>query len=175
MRSRDLLPIDNRVRRIRIDRGGLRRLVDRCLTDEGVEPGSGQGLVRCGDRLMRRLNRTRRGLDRTTDVLSFPSGDAVPGVGDPILGEVVISIPRCRLQAREQGVELGVELVRLVVHGALHVLGYDHERAADRARMVPRERVHRGWARRHGLGAGLCLVTADRAGSRRSAGSGRSR
>ena len=114
---------------------------------------------------MRALNRSWRGLDRTTDVLSFASGEpSVPESVDPMLGEVIVSIPRCRLQAEEQGVDAGVELVRLVVHGVLHVLGYDHELAADRARMVPREQRHRAWARRRGIGAGLLL---EESGTRR--------
>lgn len=155
VRSEALLPIDNRIR-ARIDRGALRRLVDHCLSAEGIPETRGLGLVFCGDRLMRTLNRSWRGLDRTTDVLSFASGETgVPESVDPMLGEVIVSIPRCRLQAEEQGVDAGVELVRLVVHGVLHVLGYDHEHAADRARMVPRERRYRAWASRRGIGAGL--------------------
>jgi probable rRNA maturation factor len=144
---------------VRVERAALRKLVDRCLTDEGVPETRGLGLVLCGDRLMRSLNRAWRGLDRTTDVLSFASGDSgVPASVDPMLGEVIVSIPRCRQQAAEQGVDPGVELVRLVVHGVLHVLGYDHERARDRARMVPLEKRHRAWARRHGIGAGILSV-----------------
>jgi probable rRNA maturation factor len=139
-----------------VERTALRRLVDRCLTAEGIAESRGLGLVLCGDRLMRTLNRSWRGVDRTTDVLSFSAGDArVPVAIDPMLGEVVVSIPRCRRQAAERGVDPGVELVRLVVHGVLHVLGYDHERESERARMVPRERLLRAWARRHGIGAGL--------------------
>lgn len=158
VRSRALLPIDQRIRAERVERHALRELVDHCLTAEGVPETRGLGLVLCGDRLMRSLNRSWRGLDRTTDVLSFASGESnVPESVDPMLGEVIVSIPRCRLQAEEQGVDAGVELVRLVVHGVLHVLGYDHERAVDRARMVPREQRHRAWARRRGIGAGLFL------------------
>lgn len=168
MRSSALLPIDRRVRGVRVERAALRRLVDRCLTDEGVPESRGLGLVLCGDRLMRSLNRAWRGLDRTTDVLSFASGDSgMPVSVDPMLGEVIVSIPRCRQQAAEQGVDPGVELVRLVVHGVLHVLGYDHERARDRARMVPREKRHRVWARRQGIGAGILSVKSRPVGRRR--------
>lgn len=162
MRSRGLLPIDRRLRGVRLERTALRRLIDRCLTDEGVPESRGLGLVLCGDRLMRALNRSWRGLDRTTDVLSFASGEPrVPVAVDPMLGEVIVSIPRCRQQAAEQGVDPGIELVRLVVHGLLHVLGYDHERPSDRARMVPREKRHRDWARRQGIGVGLLLENAE--------------
>lgn len=94
------------------------------------------------DREMRRLNRTWRGKDRPTDVLAFSQ---LEGIGRPpagVLGDVVISVPTARRQAKERGDTLGRESERLLIHGVLHLLGYDHERgAAEAQRMQRRERM----------------------------------
>jgi probable rRNA maturation factor len=122
--------------------------------------------------MVRRLNREWRGKDRPTDVLSFPAGDPPPlppGADDPArlqLGEIVISLPRCREQAAEQGVDPGVELARLVIHGVLHLLGHDHEEAGERARMQARERRLRAWAAQHGIGPGMLRMTGSAAAGR---------
>jgi len=77
-----------------------------------------------GDRTMRQLNRTYRGVDRTTDVLSFPGGRTPEGTH---LGDLVISVPQAARQAAEHGLPLRRELRELLLHGVLHCLGYDHE------------------------------------------------
>lgn len=153
---RERFPIQVRIRGERIDRDPIRRLLDRCLHEEGA-PGSRLEIVFCGDHLMRRLNHELRGKDRTTDVLSFAwtDGPTLVAPEEAALGEVVISLPTLRRQAKELEVDPGIELVRLLVHGTLHVLGYDHETPPDRARMVPRERRYRRWAEREGVGIGL--------------------
>lgn len=155
------VPIALRSRAAVVDREKLRILVTRCLDREGILPHEGLGLALAGDRLVRRLNREWRGLDRTTDVLSFPL-DPLPLLppearrsAPALRGEIVISVPRCLEQARARERDPGEELVRLVVHGALHCLGYDHQTARQRARMEPRERTLRAWATRRGLPAGL--------------------
>jgi len=80
----------------------------------------------CGDRKMRSLNREYRGIDRPTDVLAFPSGapSAGPGV---FAGDVIVSVPYARRQARKRRENPARELDRLLVHGFIHLLGYDHE------------------------------------------------
>ncbi len=83
------------------------------------------------DPTIRSLNRRWRRLDRATDVLSFPYG---PGP-DRVLGDVVISVPRAAEQARRFRVSLARELKRLLVHGILHLMGYDHKTAAQRREM----------------------------------------
>ena len=95
-----------------------------------------------GERAMRSLNRRYRGKGRTTDVLSFPlregEGTVVPHL---LLGDIVISVPVALRQAREAGHPLLAEIDRLLVHGFLHLLGYDHERGgAEERRMRARER-----------------------------------
>lgn len=75
----------------------------------------------CGDRRMRALNRRYRRRDRPTDVLAFPAG------GGALLGDIVISVPYAIRQARRNRQRAGAELDRLLLHGYLHLLGYDHE------------------------------------------------
>jgi probable rRNA maturation factor len=75
----------------------------------------------CGDRRMRALNRRYRRKDRPTDVLSFPAG------GGGLLGDIVISVPYATRQARRRRQPASAELDRLLLHGYLHLLGYDHE------------------------------------------------
>jgi probable rRNA maturation factor len=82
----------------------------------------------CGDARMRALNRRYRDKDRSTDVLAFPSGEA-----GPFLGDLVVSVPYASRQARRRSEPLPREIDRLLVHGFLHLLGYDHE--TDRGEM----------------------------------------
>jgi probable rRNA maturation factor len=157
------VPITLRYRAARVDRPRLRELLLRCLEREDAPDGCGIGLILAGSRLVHRLNREWLGRDRETDVLSFryrePAGGApevlAPDAEARLLGEVVISVPRCFEQARERNVEAGVELARLLVHGALHVLGHDHGRPPERSRMQAGERRLRSWAARRGIGPGL--------------------
>jgi len=94
-----------------------------------------------GDRRMRRLNRVYRGNDRTTDVLAFPMRES-DNPWPALLGDVVIAVPTARRQAREAGRSLEEELAALLVHGVLHLCGYDHERSQNEAmRMRRRERA----------------------------------
>lgn len=79
-------------------------------------------IVVTGDAALRRLNREFASVDAPTDVLSFESGD--PG---EYLGDVMISAPRARAQARRGGHPLIDEMRLLVIHGVLHLLGYDHD------------------------------------------------
>ena len=85
-----------------------------------------------GDEEIRELNRTYRGKDRPTDVLSFPMGDRIDGKF--ILGDVVISLDTAQRQAKELGHSLEEEVERLLVHGILHLLGYDHELGQEEER-----------------------------------------
>lgn len=91
---------------------------------------------------MRSLNRRYRGRDRTTDVLSFSLREgAFPRVQPAMLGDIVVSVPSAERQAREYGHSLEREIDRLLVHGLLHLVGYDHERGgAEQRRMERRER-----------------------------------
>jgi len=98
---------------------------------------------------LRRLNRRFRGIDKATDVLSFPA-DAAPSGPERVAGDLAISVPTARRQASEQRHALAMEIKILILHGLLHLAGYDHE--ADDGRMARRELHLRA---RLGLPSGL--------------------
>ncbi len=90
-----------------------------------------------GDATLRRLNRLTRGMDHTTDVLSFPAA-SVPG--STLLGDLVISVPLANRRAARLGRPLSAELSLYAAHGLLHLLGHRHRTAAERTRMEALER-----------------------------------
>jgi rRNA maturation RNase YbeY len=137
--------MQSQVRRITFDQVRLERSARAILSDVG-EMSAELGILFVGDQRMRGLNRRYRGKDRTTDVLAFAMREAArPQVSclmPDMLGDVVISIPTARRQAKEAGRSLDEELACLLVHGILHLCGYDHERGEKEARrMHRRERM----------------------------------
>lgn len=122
----------------------------------GAAPASARGEVTVaivGDRRMRVLNRTFRGKDYVTDVLSFPvdrETRAMPP--DAALGDIVIASGVAARQAREHGHAARTECRVLALHGLLHLLGYDHDSAGDNGRMA---RVEARLRKKAGLPAGL--------------------
>ena len=110
----------------------LRSLVSRTLELENARIGE-IGVRLSGDSELRALNRRWRGIDRATDVLSYPYADF--GVEHVVSGDVIISMERALEQARTHRVSVGRELARLAIHGTLHLAGHDHHRAGERARM----------------------------------------
>jgi probable rRNA maturation factor len=121
-------------RRLAGARGPLRALVLAAFALEGRSAGE-VSVTLSDDATLRGLNCDWRGLDRATDVLSFGYDE---GEG-PVSGDVVVSLERVAEQARRFRVRVGRELARVVVHGALHLAGLDHDRAAARRRMRARE------------------------------------
>ncbi|HEY1895650.1 MAG TPA: rRNA maturation RNase YbeY [Terracidiphilus sp.] len=99
------------------------------------------------DPAIRRLNRQFRRVNKSTDVLSFPAPQVAAG---EVAGDLAISVPTALRQARAQGHALAVEIKLLILHGLLHLAGFDHE--ADHGQMARRERLLRG---RLGLPQGL--------------------
>lgn len=90
-----------------------------------------------GDRSIQDLNRRYRGEDRPTDVLAFAMREGEAGGSEPaLLGDVVISADTAARQARRRRHSLGTEVQALLVHGILHLLGYDHERSPSEARRM---------------------------------------
>jgi probable rRNA maturation factor len=108
-------PLVRRAARAALSIGRGRRRGDLCI-------------VLANDRLQRRLNRDFRGADKSTNVLSFAS--APEGLGD-----VVLALETVAREAREQGKSLADHVAHLVVHGVLHLLGYDHETGRQAVRM----------------------------------------
>jgi probable rRNA maturation factor len=112
------------------------------------------------DAAIRKLNRQFRGKDKATDVLSFPAEG--PG-SEEIAGDVAISVTTAMGQAAEQGHSLSTEIKVLILHGLLHLAGYDHE--TDEGKMARREQLLRG---RLGLPQGLIeRVGAPKQGERK--------
>lgn len=93
-------------------------------------------IVLAGDRLLARLKGEYLGEARPTDVLAFPMRETLPD-GEPYLGDIVLSVPMAHRQARAKGHPVAVEMAVLLVHGFLHLLGYDHE--TDRGEMAALE------------------------------------
>jgi probable rRNA maturation factor len=114
---------------------------------------------------MRTLNRQFRRRDAATDVLSFRA-TAPAGRADASLGDIVIATGVARRQAREAGHSFQAELRVLALHGLLHLLGYDHHRASDKARMT---RLERALRRKGGLRSGLIERASPRPAGRVSA------
>ena len=118
----------NRQRHRRVDRSGLARFAGRLTAAVPPEGADRMGVCLVGDRAMREVNRRHRAKDQTTDVLSFAGGDVPDPEGSRHLGDILISVPQAARQARERGHGLDRELRVLLLHGYLHLLGYDHER-----------------------------------------------
>jgi len=92
-------------------------------------------LVLTDDEQLHALNQEFLGIDGPTDVLSFPASETDPETARPYLGDILISIPRAEVQARAAGHALEAEVQLLAIHGTLHLLGYDHAEADEKARM----------------------------------------
>jgi probable rRNA maturation factor len=99
------------------------------------------GLILTDDAEQRRLNRTYRGTDRPTNVLAFPQGGLEGARRDApaLLGDVVLAFETVCREAAEQHKPVANHLAHLVVHGVLHLIGFDHENPAEAAAMEARE------------------------------------
>jgi rRNA maturation RNase YbeY len=144
--------LQNQQRGVAINRDWLGRTAEAILAAAGA--GAAElSLMLVSDRRMRALNRRYRKKDRPTDVLAFPLAPSLTlpprgggqgegaRLGSPptLLGDVVISIPTAKRQAAAFGHSLRDEVARLLVHGVLHLLGYDHERSARDASVMARK------------------------------------
>ncbi len=92
-------------------------------------------IVLTDDARLQTLNRDYLGIDAPTDVLSFPASETDPETGARYLGDILISIPRADAQAKVAGHPLESEVQLLVVHGVLHLLGFDHAEAEEKTKM----------------------------------------
>jgi probable rRNA maturation factor len=130
-----------------VDESWVKKIVRQVLKAEGVTLSYEVSLVFTDSETVRQLNRDYRGVDEPTDVLAFSmlpqkgtdSSFALPPDGLTRLGEVIISYPQAAEQAEEQGHSPERELALLVIHGILHLLGYDHEEPEEESKMRKRE------------------------------------
>ena len=115
-------------------RGVMRRAVNATLKSEGYEGVAEVSVTVTDNAGINGLNREHRGIDRPTDVLSFPLfEERTEGAATP-LGDIVLSLERAAQQAEEFGHSLLREVAFLCVHSVLHLLGYDHETGAAEER-----------------------------------------
>ena len=131
-----------------IDLGRLQALAERVMAGESVAATTALAILVTDDDELRRMNHQFLGIDEPTDVLSFPdeAGDWVQGIAeDPLLGDIAISLPTAKRQALAIGHSLEAEMSHLLVHGILHLCGYDHVTGPeDEARMRAREEHYLG-------------------------------
>ncbi len=113
----------------------LQTTAQTALIQQSAPNPSSLTLMLTDDAVLRDLNRSYRGFDKPTDVLSFEDGEA-PFEGAPIyLGDIAISVPQAERQAEAGGHVVSAELQLLTVHGVLHLLGYDHATPDEKAAM----------------------------------------
>jgi len=128
-----MIEVVNRQRRIPLDSARWQAFVEQAWQ---VIPAEAQGVTVAfvSDRAMRELNRLWRHKQGTTDVLSFPvEQDEFEKTEGSSLGDVVISVDQATRQAKENGLTLDQEIAQLILHGLIHLCGYDH--ATDRGEM----------------------------------------
>jgi len=132
-----------------LDAGWMQSVIETVLSSENTPPNAEISLVITGQSRIQELNRDYRGKDQPTDVLSFAMSEQQEG-DDPVafinppdglihLGEVIISYPQALIQAGECGHSIKREMAALIVHGVLHIRGYDHEVAEMEPAMKARE------------------------------------
>jgi probable rRNA maturation factor len=131
-----------------LDLPALTALAARVMDGESVAGGTALAILITDDDEVRDMNRQFLGIDEPTDVLSFPdeADDFVQGIADEkLLGDIAIALPTAARQAEAIGHSLEAELAHLLVHGILHLCGYEHEQGGDaELRMRAREEHYLG-------------------------------
>src|SRR5262245_14789184 len=115
-----MVEVVNRQRRWKLDTDAWSNVAARALDAIGKSESSAT-IAFVSDKRIRELNREFRGVDKATDVLSFPAEEELN------LGDVAISVETAAAQAKENGLSLENEIEQLILHGLLHLSGYDHE------------------------------------------------
>jgi len=113
----------------------LERSANAALEHQAQSLDSELSIILTNDARLHELNLNYLGVDAPTDVLSFPASEMDPETGARYIGDILISIPRAQAQAAAAGHPLEAEVQLLVVHGVLHLLGYDHADTEEKARM----------------------------------------
>lgn len=114
----------------------LRKIAGTVLKNLDLPSESELSISFIDDRSMRELNRVWRNIDRTTDVLSFPQGG---GPDHSLLGDIVISLDTAKRHSGNYGNTVHEEIKKLLVHGILHLLGYDHKKKKEKEVMREKE------------------------------------
>ena len=147
-----MIDVVNLQRKIKLDSDVFRKYVQQVSSSVEEAAGKTLSVAFVSDKRMIELNKFFRGIDSTTDVLSFPMSEPPAVAGgfslDPVqppttvggsdfLGDIVISVEQAALQAKENKLSLENEIKQLILHGLLHLCGYDHE--TDNGEMNQRE------------------------------------
>ena len=122
--------------------GKINRVAEICLQEEEIDPKAEIGLMFVDNEQIREMNSAYRDKDSATDVLSFPMYEADEAIEDEeeiLLGDIVISLERAAEQAEEYGHSLEREVMYHLVHGLLHLAGYDHMEDDEKKEMRRRE------------------------------------
>ena len=135
----------------------IKKAVGMALDAENIQVPCLVSVMLTDDERIREVNREFRQIDRATDVLSFPLNELTPGAFDPelcerdldsgsvLLGDMMISLPRCEAQGEEFGHGFEREIMYLTVHSILHLLGYDHvDEGEEKRQMRTREKLIMG-------------------------------
>lgn len=112
----------------------VREAIEATLKHQKVNGPTSVTVLLSDNARLQQLNQEFLGCDEPTDVLSFPSGESWPGT-EAYLGDIAVSVPKAKSQALLAGHDLLNELSVLTVHGALHLLDYDHSSPIDASRM----------------------------------------
>ena len=118
----------------------IERAVHLALKHQKESLQANLSVVLTDSRKLRKLNRDYLGIDAPTDVLSFPASESDPETGARYIGDILISVPYAAKSAKKAGHPLEAELQLLVVHGVLHLLGHDHAKPREKARMWKAQR-----------------------------------
>jgi probable rRNA maturation factor len=128
--------ITNNQKLVKLDRVGLRRDVRKILSLLGVAEGE-LSLLFVDDEGIRKINREYLRRDRPTNVIAFSLSEGSFGEVNPgMLGDVVVSVETAGREAKAAGIPAGDAILNLVIHGILHLTGYDHEETRGRARVM---------------------------------------
>jgi len=113
------------------------KLVDFVLTKKGGKKPLALSVISVSSAKMRKLNKQWRNKDKATDVLSFPASDAIGNEdGEKFIGDIFLCPMYIKAAAKELGVTYHEQVMRVLAHGVLHLLGYDHERRDDKGKML---------------------------------------
>ena len=115
-----MVEVVNRQRRVKVDPDAWTTFAEKALNAIGNSESSAT-IAFISDSNIRKLNQQFRGVDKATDVLSFPADEP------DNLGDVAISVETAAKQAKENGLSFDDEIAQLILHGLLHLAGYDHE------------------------------------------------
>lgn len=132
-----MIDLVNLQRKVPVETAGLKAFARRLREQVSETAGRAFSVALVSDRRMTELNSLFRGKDGTTDVLSFPHEADEFDPDNTSLGDIVISVEQADKQAGENGLSLGLEIRQLMLHGVLHLCGYDHE--TDKGEMNARE------------------------------------